>query len=175
MKRHVTTPKAIRAYHAGKEKDKDFKVLNTNFKDESKNVEADKPIQEHDIVLDIPELKLEEVNIKARNLLAEVSMNTRLREMVTMNIGVEAHIDSLDIGMSNLRTEAHLKFRLKRVRGILHKTAHTFSKNIENLRNHNVNQSTGEQLSGSNAEELNKTELEEAIQKRVTKSSDKDE
>lgn len=129
---------------------------------------------DHDVVLHIPELKVEQIKIKVKNLQANVSQNTRLREMVKMNVGVEAHIDSADIKIDNVRTEAHLKFRLKRAKVVLNKTVQTLKNNPGILRTLPNTQSNSNSLSEP-GEELNKKEIEEAIQKRVTKSVRKDE
>ncbi|WP_156140460.1 hypothetical protein [Sporocytophaga myxococcoides] len=179
MERHITTPRDVNAYKGKNDKHKESKELTTNIKNsnkESKDIEVEKSVKElPDIVIDIPELKLEQVNIQAKNLQAEVSMNTSLKEMVNMNFGVEAQIGSLHIKIDKARTEAHLRFRLKRVRGILNKTVQTLVKNIGTLKTHLVDQSSDKPLSRLDGEELNKKEIEEAIQSRVTKSFKKDE
>lgn len=113
----------------GKKKEEKEKILR---RDEME-AKDDKPT-EPDVILDIPELKVDEIKIKVRDLEAHVSVDAKFADFVQVEAGISAHIGKVDIEIEDVRVEAYLKVRLERVKAILNRTVATLNNNPELLK-----------------------------------------
>ncbi|WMJ74974.1 hypothetical protein RCC89_17650 [Cytophagaceae bacterium ABcell3] len=95
---------------------------------------SDNKPTEPDVILDIPEVKVDEIKVKVRNLDAHVSVNAKIADFVKVNVGANVHIGKVDIEIEGVRAEAYLKARLERVKTILNRTIQTLDHNPEILK-----------------------------------------
>jgi len=107
-------------------------------KKEEKDNQADQAVDnkptEPDVILDIPELKVDEVTVKVENLDAHVSVSARLADFVSIEVGADVHISKVKIEIEGVRAEAYLKVRLERVKTILNRTIQTLDNNPDLLK-----------------------------------------
>lgn len=82
-----------------------------------------------DITLDIPKLGLEEAHLKVDNLRARISLQSELADMVRINVGVDAFLETVELDLKGLEAEALLKANLENVREILVRTLESLDNN----------------------------------------------
>jgi len=72
-----------------------------------------------DVFLDIPELEIEELDLEVENLRAQIAVNAELPNMVRLNVGVEAVLGSVKLGIKGLEGQVQLTVHLDNIRSIL--------------------------------------------------------
>jgi pyruvate/2-oxoglutarate dehydrogenase complex dihydrolipoamide acyltransferase (E2) component len=72
-----------------------------------------------DLILDVPSLGLEELNLDVENLRARISLQAELADMVKLNVGVEADVDKVKLEAKGVDAQVLLKVGLNNVRAIL--------------------------------------------------------
>jgi hypothetical protein len=90
--------------------------------------------QEPDVVLDVPELEVDRINLEVRDLRAHVSILAVLGNLLDLSVGVDARLNEVKLEIEGVEAEAHLTARLKNVRAILEKTLETIGEHPEILR-----------------------------------------
>lgn len=90
--------------------------------------------EEPDVVLDIPKLKVEEINLKVDDVKAKLSLSAHLAQFVYIEAGAEVHIETVELEMKGVEAEAQLKVRLEKVQAILKRTMETIDRNPELLK-----------------------------------------
>ena len=90
--------------------------------------------QEPDVVLDVPELEVDRINLEVRDLRAHVSILAALANLLDLSVGVDARLNEVKLEIEGVEAEAHLTARLKNVRAILEKTLDTIGEHPEILR-----------------------------------------
>lgn len=91
--------------------------------------EPSEPAEEPDVLLDVPSLNIEELNLKAEQLRVRVSFGAELADMVKINVGLEAEVDGLELEAKGIEAEAQLKARLGNVRAIFSQVLSTLDNN----------------------------------------------
>ena len=91
------------------------------------------PSGEPDVLLDVPNLKVEEITIEVDNLQARLNLEARLANLLHLNAGVDASIDKVKITIKGVETQVLLKVRLDNVRQIIDRTLTTIDRNPEIL------------------------------------------
>lgn len=91
--------------------------------------EPSEPGEDPDVLLDIPSLNVEELNLKAEQLRVRVSFGAELADMVKINVGLEAEVDGLELEAKGIEAEAQLKARLGNVRAIFSQVLSTLDNN----------------------------------------------
>src|SRR5215210_3854081 len=71
-----------------------------------------------DVLLDVPKLNVEEVDLEVEDLQVRVSLQAALADLVRINIGLEAELGELKLGIKGVEAQAQLKARLDNVRAI---------------------------------------------------------
>src|SRR5215218_11156927 len=71
-----------------------------------------------DVLLDVPKLNVEEVDLEVEDLQVRVSLQAALADLVQINIGLEAELGELKLGVKGVEAQAQLKARLDNVRAI---------------------------------------------------------
>lgn len=89
-----------------------------------------------DIVLEIPQLRLEELRLQVENLRARVSLQAELADKVKINVGVDAYVDNVDLELKGLEAQVLLKADLNNVRDILSRALESLDSNPEILDSH---------------------------------------
>lgn len=75
--------------------------------------------EDPDVVLDVPVLKVEELELEVDNLRAQVSVQAELADMVKLNVGVDVNLGKVKLGIKGVEAQALLKVRLENIRAIL--------------------------------------------------------
>ncbi|MFI7575710.1 hypothetical protein [Micromonospora sp. NPDC049497] len=90
---------------------------------------SSKTMSDPDVVLQIPQVKVEQIYIEVDNLDASVSLRARLGSLLQLDVGVQAHLGTVKIDIKGVETEAMLEVRLEELRGILDSALRTIERN----------------------------------------------
>ncbi len=90
--------------------------------------------QKPDVVLDVPELEVDKINLQVRDLRAHISILAELANLVNISVGVDARLDEVELEIEGVEAEVHLIARLHNVRAILEKALETIGEHPEILR-----------------------------------------
>ena len=82
-----------------------------------------------DVLLDVPNLSVEEITLKVKNLRARVSLDARLANLLQLTAGADVGIDEVDLTIKGVRAEVLLKVRLDNVAAIIDRTLTTVDRN----------------------------------------------
>jgi hypothetical protein len=91
-----------------------------------------------DVLLDIPNLSVDEIKLDVQNLQAHVSLDARVANLVKITAGVDAGIDKVNLDIKGVKASVLLIVRLDNVREIIDKTLTTLDNNpqlVEKLLN----------------------------------------
>lgn len=90
---------------------------------------ADQP----DVLLDIPNLSIEQLTIDVANLDVDIALDARLANLLKLTAGANAHVDQVKIELKGVRAQATLIVRLDNVRAIIERTLQTIDNNPQLL------------------------------------------
>ena len=82
-----------------------------------------------DVLLDVPNLSVEQLTIEVNNLQVELALEARLANLLHLSAGASAHIDNVRIDLRGVRAQATLIVRLDNVRAIIERTLQTLDNN----------------------------------------------
>jgi pyruvate/2-oxoglutarate dehydrogenase complex dihydrolipoamide acyltransferase (E2) component len=82
-----------------------------------------------DVLLDVPALKVEELDLQAEEIRVRVSFVAELADMVKINVGLEAEVDNFKLEVKGVEAQAQLKARLDNVRAIFSEVLSTLDRN----------------------------------------------
>ena len=82
-----------------------------------------------DVLLDIPNLSVEQLTIEVNNLDVDLALDARLANLLRLTAGANAHIDNVKIDIRGVRAQATLIVRLDNVRAIIERTLQTLDNN----------------------------------------------
>jgi hypothetical protein len=88
---------------------------------------------EPDVLLDVPVLKVEEINLTVEGLRAHVAVLAELADLVKLSVGADVNLDKVELEIKGVEAQALLKVRLEQVRAILDKALTTIGENPEIL------------------------------------------
>jgi hypothetical protein len=88
---------------------------------------------EPDVLLDVPVLNVEEINLELEDLRAHVSLRAELADLVKINVGVDAYLDKVKLEIKGVEAQALLKVRLERVLDTFNRALETIDRNPEIL------------------------------------------
>ena len=71
-----------------------------------------------DIQLDVPALNIEEIDLEVEDLKVRLSIQAELADLVKINVGLDAELGRLKLGIKGVEAQAQLKARLDNVRAI---------------------------------------------------------
>lgn len=86
-----------------------------------------------DVLLDIPNLSVDEITLEVDNLRARVSLDARLANLLQLTAGADAGIDKVKLTIKGVRAEVLLKVRLDNVNSIIDRTLTTIDRNPQIL------------------------------------------
>ena len=75
--------------------------------------------QDVDVLLDVSELEVARIHLAVRGLRAHVSVLAELASLVSLQIGVDARLDEVELEIQGVKAKVLLKVRLDNVRAIL--------------------------------------------------------
>jgi hypothetical protein len=89
------------------------------------------PIGNHqpDVLLDVPNVSVDEITLNVHNLVANLSLDARVANLVHLKAGVDIRIDSVSLGIKGVQATALLIVRLDNVRAIIERTLTTLENN----------------------------------------------
>jgi pyruvate/2-oxoglutarate dehydrogenase complex dihydrolipoamide acyltransferase (E2) component len=75
--------------------------------------------EEPDVLLDVPALNVDELDLEVKDLTAHISVRAELADFVRINIGVDAHLDKVKLEIKGVEAQVQLKVRLERILGTI--------------------------------------------------------
>ncbi len=91
---------------------------------------ADEP----DVLLDVPQLKVDEIGLEVEDLQARVSLDAGVGDLVRLSVGADVHLGRVKLDIKGVEAQALLKVRLEKVLAILDRALATVDGNPEVLR-----------------------------------------
>jgi pyruvate/2-oxoglutarate dehydrogenase complex dihydrolipoamide acyltransferase (E2) component len=88
---------------------------------------------EPDVLLDVPVLNVEELNLEVEDLKAHVSLRAELADLVKINVGVDVELGKINLDIKGLEAQALLKVRLERILGTLDRALEAIEKSPQIL------------------------------------------
>lgn len=85
--------------------------------------------EDPDVVLDIPTLNIEELDLEVEDLRAHVSVRAELANFVNINIGVDAYLDKVKLGIKGVEAQVLLKVKLERILGTIDRALSAIEQN----------------------------------------------
>ena len=82
-----------------------------------------------DVVLDVPNLSVEQLTVEVNNLRLNLALEARLANLLSLTAGANASIDNVRIDLRGVRAQATLLVRLDNVRAIIERTLQTLDNN----------------------------------------------
>jgi hypothetical protein len=82
-----------------------------------------------DVLLDVPNLSVEQLSIQVQNLKVDIALDARLANLLQLTAGAQASIDDVRIEIAGVRAQATLIVRLDNVRAIIERTLQTLDNN----------------------------------------------
>jgi pyruvate/2-oxoglutarate dehydrogenase complex dihydrolipoamide acyltransferase (E2) component len=68
-----------------------------------------------DVVLDVPVLNIDELDLEVENLRAHVSLRAELADLVKINVGIDVYLDKVKLEIKGVEAQALLKIKLESV------------------------------------------------------------
>jgi hypothetical protein len=90
--------------------------------------------QDVDVLLDVSELEVDKIKLTVKGLRAHVSVLAELASLVSLQIGVDARLDEVELEIEGVRAKVLLKVRLDDVRAILKHALDTVAEHPEVLK-----------------------------------------
>lgn len=85
--------------------------------------------EQPDVVLDIPNLSVDDLTIEVQKLEAHVALDARLANLLKLTAGADVNIDNVKIQLKGVQAQATLIVRLDNVRAIIERTLQTLDNN----------------------------------------------
>ncbi|MGW2122567.1 hypothetical protein [Streptomyces sp. NPDC001758] len=92
------------------------------------------PGAEPDVFLDVPSLKVDEIDLDVENLRAHVSLQAEVLDLLKLNVGADVALGRVHLGISGVEAQAQLRVRLDNVALIINRVLTTLDRNPELLR-----------------------------------------
>ncbi|MEV5886155.1 hypothetical protein AB0L74_26145 [Streptomyces sp. NPDC052020] len=87
-----------------------------------------------DVFLDVPLLKVDEIDLDVENLRAHVSLQAEVLDLLKLNVGADVLLGRVHLGISGVEAQAQLRVRLDNVTTIIDRVLTTLDRNPELLR-----------------------------------------
>jgi hypothetical protein len=96
-----------------------------SYAESERTEEADTP----DVLLDVPVVKVDSIHLEVEDLYAQVSLQTKVLELLDLDVGVEIQLDRLKLDLKGVEAQALLKVRLDHVAAIVDRLMTTLDRN----------------------------------------------
>jgi hypothetical protein len=100
-----------------------------NYVHNDRDLDSDEP----DVLLDVPVLKVEEINLDVEELRARVSLQAAVLDLLRLNVGVDVFIGQVGLEIKGVDAQALLKVRLENVAKIIDRVLSTIDRNPQIL------------------------------------------
>ncbi len=87
------------------------------------------PAGEHDVLLDVPSLSVDEIKLEVEHLHVHVALDARLANLLVLSAGANAHLDNVNLSLQGVKAQVQLKVRLNTLAGIIDRTLKTIDRN----------------------------------------------
>jgi len=84
---------------------------------------------EPDVLVDIPVVKVDEINFELDNLTARVSLHAEVLDLVKLSVGVHAELGKVELSIKGVEAQALLRARLDHVTAIIDRVLTTLDRN----------------------------------------------
>lgn len=82
-----------------------------------------------DVLLDVPTVKVDEVDLEVDDLRAQVAVHAQIFDLVQIGIGADAQLGKVELNIKGVEAQALLKARLHNVAGIVERVVTTLDRN----------------------------------------------
>jgi hypothetical protein len=86
-----------------------------------------------DVLVDVPVVKVDKIDIEVDDLRAQVAVRAEVRELVQLNVGAQARLGTVELQIEGVEAQALLKARLDNVSAILGRVLMSLDRNPELL------------------------------------------
>ncbi|GGS99900.1 hypothetical protein [Streptomyces chromofuscus] len=86
-----------------------------------------------DVFLDVPVLKVDEIDLDVEDLRAHVSLQAEVLDLLKLNVGADVTLGRVHLGISGVEAQAQLRVRLDNVATIINRVLTTLDRNPEIL------------------------------------------
>jgi hypothetical protein len=93
--------------------------------------QVDHSSDEPDVLLDVQQLRVDEITLDVEDLRARVSLQAEILDLLKLNVGVDAELGSVHLEIRGVEAQALLKVRLDNVAGIIGRVLTTIDRNPE--------------------------------------------
>ena len=90
---------------------------------------ATRPPSEPDVLLNVPDLHVDEIRLAVDNLDADLALQARLANLLDLRAGVHVAIEKVDLDIKDVAAKATLKVRLENVFAILDRALTSLDRN----------------------------------------------
>jgi len=84
-----------------------------------------------DVLLDVPQLKVDEIGLEVDNLHARIALEAKLGDLLNLYVGADVVVDKVALEIKGVEAQAQLKARLDNVFSILDRTLKAVEQNPE--------------------------------------------
>jgi hypothetical protein len=95
--------------------------------------ERDSGGEEPDVLLDVPVVKVDEINLEVEELRARISLQAEVLDLLKLNVGADVFIGHVGLEIKGVEAQALLKVRLDNVARILDRVLTTIDRNPQLL------------------------------------------
>ena len=89
------------------------------------------PSAEPDVLLDVPQLRVEEIILEVEDLRAHVSVQAEVLNLLRLSVGADVQLGSVHLEIKGVEAQALLKVRLEKVAEIINRVLATIDRNPE--------------------------------------------
>ena len=89
------------------------------------------PSAEPDVVLDLPQLSVEEIILEVEDLRAHVSIEANVLNVLRLSVGADVQLGGVHLEIKGVEAQALLKVRLDKVAEIINRVLSTIDRNAE--------------------------------------------
>jgi hypothetical protein len=82
-----------------------------------------------DVLIDVPVVKVDEIDVEVDDLHAQVAVLAEVRKLVKIGVGVEAQLDKVELKIEGVEAQALLKAKLDNVTAILERVLLSLDRN----------------------------------------------
>jgi hypothetical protein len=86
-----------------------------------------------DVLIDVPVVKVDEIDLEVEDLHAQVAVMAEVRDLVKLSVGADARLGKVELKIEGVEAQALLKARLDNVTAILARVLTTLDRNPELL------------------------------------------
>ncbi|MEU7085274.1 hypothetical protein [Streptomyces achromogenes] len=90
-------------------------------------------VAEPDVYLDVPLLKVDQIDLDVEDLRAHVSLQAEVLDLLRLNVGADVALGRVHLGISGVEAQARLEVRLDNVAAIINRVLTTLDRNPQIL------------------------------------------